>query len=68
MTRSLTPEFSCVVNLRRWPRRVKWRWQHPGHAGVGILMNTLVEPVLLGSGGGLDGGWRAFVGVGRLFR
>jgi len=38
------------------------------HAGVGILMDTLVGPVLLGSGVRLDGGWRAFVGVGRLFR
>lgn len=38
------------------------------HAGVSILMDTLVGPVLLGSGVGLDGGWRAFVGVGRLFR
>jgi NTE family protein len=38
------------------------------HAGIGVVMDTLVGPVLVGSGVGLDGGWRAFVGVGRLFR
>lgn len=37
-------------------------------AGLGVMMDTLVGPVLLGTGIGFDGGWRTFVGVGRVFR
>ncbi len=37
--------------------------------GVGAIMDTLVGPVLIGSGIGLNGGgYRIFFGVGRLFR
>jgi hypothetical protein len=38
------------------------------HAGVGLVMDTLVGPFVLGSGIGLDGGWRTFVGIGRILR
>jgi NTE family protein len=34
----------------------------------GVIMDTLVGPVLLGVSTGLDGGWRTFFGVGRIFR
>jgi NTE family protein len=38
------------------------------HTGVGLIADTLVGPVLLGTSIGLDGGWRTYVGVGRVFR
>jgi NTE family protein len=38
------------------------------HAGVGILMDTLVGPVLAAVTFGFDGGWRTLFGVGRVFR
>jgi NTE family protein len=38
------------------------------HAAVGVIMDTLVGPVVLGSSVGLDGGFRWFVGIGRLVR
>jgi hypothetical protein len=38
------------------------------HLGFGVIMDTLVGPVLLGAGTGLDGGWRTFFGIGRIFR
>jgi NTE family protein len=38
------------------------------HTGIGLVADTLVGPVLLGTSFGLDGGWRTFVGVGRVFR
>jgi NTE family protein len=38
------------------------------HLAVGIVMDTLVGPVLIASSFGLDGGWRMLFGVGRIFR
>ncbi len=38
------------------------------HVGVGLIVDTLVGPVLLGTSVGLDGGWRMLVGIGRIFR
>jgi NTE family protein len=36
--------------------------------GLGVVADTLVGPVLLGTSFGLDGGWRVTFGVGRIFR
>ena len=36
--------------------------------GLGVIIDTIVGPVLAGAGIGLDGGWRTIVGVGRIFR
>jgi hypothetical protein len=38
------------------------------HAGVGILMDTFVGPVIAAVTFGFDGGWRTLFGVGRVFR
>jgi NTE family protein len=38
------------------------------HLGLGMIADTLMGPVLLATSVGLDGGWRMFVGVGRVFR
>ena len=35
--------------------------------GLGIILDTLLGPVMLGTGIGFDGGWRTFLGVGRIF-
>ena len=37
------------------------------HVGVGFVMDTLVGPVVMGTEIGVDGGWRAFFGVGSVF-
>lgn len=44
--------------------QVKWRT----NASVGVLMETLVGPVLIGGTCGFDGRWRTYFGVGRVFR
>ncbi len=36
-------------------------------ASFGLIMDTLVGPVILGGSAGFDGRWRTYVGVGRLF-
>jgi hypothetical protein len=36
--------------------------------GIGLTLDTLVGPVLVGAGIGLDGGWRTIFGIGRIFR
>jgi len=36
--------------------------------GLGLVADTLVGPVLLGTSFGFDGGWRVTFGVGRIFR
>jgi hypothetical protein len=36
--------------------------------GLGVMIDTLVGPVLAGAGVGFDGGWRTIFGVGRIFR
>jgi len=38
------------------------------HIGAGLVMDTLVGPVLIGASAGLDGAWRTFFGIGRIFR
>ena len=38
------------------------------HVGFGIVLDTLVGPVLVGASAGLDGGWRTLFGIGRIFR
>jgi NTE family protein len=36
--------------------------------GVGIVTETVVGPIFLGTSAGFDGGWRVRFGVGRIFR
>ena len=36
--------------------------------GVGIVTETLVGPIFLGTSAGFDGGWRVRFGIGRVFR
>ena len=36
--------------------------------GLGVVADTLVGPVLLGTSFGFDGGWKVTFGVGRIFR
>jgi NTE family protein len=36
--------------------------------GLGVIADTLIGPVLLGTSFGFDGGWRVTFGVGRIFR
>ena len=38
------------------------------HIGGGIVMDTLVGPMLIGASAGVDGEWRTFFGIGRIFR
>ena len=38
------------------------------HTGVGVVLDTLLGPLLIGAGVGIDGGWRTFIGVGRIFQ
>jgi NTE family protein len=38
------------------------------NASVGLVMDTLIGPVMLAGSAGFDGRWRTFLGVGRLFR
>ena len=42
----------------------KWR----SNGGAGIVMDTLIGPVLLAGEWSFDGRWRTYLGVGRLFR
>jgi NTE family protein len=44
--------------------RAGWRT----NGGVGLVMDTLVGPVILAGSWGFDGRWRTYVGVGRVFR
>jgi NTE family protein len=41
-----------------------WR----ANPGFGVVMDTLVGPVILAGSAGFDGRWRTYVGVGRIFR
>jgi NTE family protein len=46
-------------------------WQQAGwrtNGGVGIVMDTLVGPVVLAGSWSFDGRWRTYVGIGRVFR
>jgi NTE family protein len=42
------------------------RWR--SNASVGLVMDTIIGPVMLGGSAGFDGRWRTFVGIGRLVR
>jgi NTE family protein len=42
----------------------KWR----SNGGVGVIMDTLVGPVMVAGSWSWDGRWRTYVGIGRLFR
>jgi NTE family protein len=37
------------------------------NASVGVILDTLVGPVILAGSAGFDGSWRTYVGVGRIF-
>ena len=37
-------------------------------AAVGIVADSLIGPLVAGTSVGLDGGWRAFIAIGRMFR
>jgi len=41
-----------------------WR----SNAGVGLVMDTIVGPVVIAGSWGFDGRWRTYLGVGRTFR
>jgi NTE family protein len=38
------------------------------HASLGVIMDTLIGPVLVGGSAGFDGRWRTYIGIGRLFK
>jgi NTE family protein len=44
--------------------RAGWRT----NGGVGVIMDTLVGPVIVAGSWGFDGRWRTYLGVGRIFR
>ena len=46
-------------------------WERAGwrtNGGVGLVMDTIVGPVVLAGSWGFDGRWRTYLGVGRVFR
>lgn len=46
-------------------------WEHAGwrtNGGAGLVMDTLVGPVVLAGSWSFDGRWRTYLGVGRIFR
>ena len=47
----------------------EWRdatWRTNG--GVGVVLDTLIGPVMLAGSWSFDGRWRTYIGVGRTFR
>lgn len=38
------------------------------HASVGVILDTLVGPVIIAGSAGFDGRWRTYFGIGRIFR
>jgi NTE family protein len=47
------------------------RWRHAGwksNGGAGLVMDTIVGPVILAGSWSFDGRWRTYFGVGRVFR
>jgi NTE family protein len=38
------------------------------HVSTGLIVDTLIGPLLLGGSAGFDGRWRTYVGIGRLIR
>ena len=49
--------------VRRW-RDANWRT----NLSAGVIMDTLVGPMVVAGSAGFDGRWRTYVGVGRIFR
>jgi NTE family protein len=46
-------------------------WQHAGwktNGGAGVVMDTIVGPVVLAGSWSFDGRWRTYLGIGRVFR
>jgi len=37
------------------------------NASGGVILDTLVGPIILAGSAGFDGSWRTYVGVGRIF-
>ena len=37
------------------------------NASGGVILDTLVGPVILAGSAGFDGSWRTYIGVGRIF-
>ena len=47
------------------------KWSQAGwrtNGGVGLVLDTLVGPVMVAGSWGFDGRWRTYLGVGRIFR
>jgi NTE family protein len=47
------------------------QWQRAGwrtNGGVGLVMDTLVGPLVLAGSWSFDGRWRTYLGIGRVFR
>jgi len=47
------------------------QWEHASwrtNGGVGLVMDTIVGPVVLSGAWSFDGRWRTFLGIGRVFR
>jgi len=38
------------------------------HLSGGLILETLIGPVILAGSAGFDGSWRTYIGIGRLFR
>jgi NTE family protein len=38
------------------------------HVSGGLIMDTLLGPVMIAGSAGFDGSWRTYIGIGRLFR
>jgi NTE family protein len=45
-------------------RHARWRT----NGGVGLVMDTIVGPIVLAGSWGFDGRWRTYLAVGRTFR
>jgi len=38
------------------------------NGGVGLVMDTIIGPVIIAESFGFDNRWRTYLGVGRIFR
>ena len=38
------------------------------NASAGVIMDTLIGPVMIAGSAGFDGRWRTYIGIGRIFR
>ena len=46
-------------------------WKRAGwkvNGGVGLVMDTIIGPVVFAGSWSFDGRWRTYLGVGRMFR